>query len=317
MPGLRLGARRELAYLLLIALLMLTAACQTTTGAATEQWTPPYLELHLFAGKAEVQWTDASESTVMEGKTSVAIEDKGRIVTGAAEGAQFYLGDGSTLELAPETTIEVRNPRTFAHLQVIVEYGSLLFFAQQSSYEFVIPECSVTFLTVPAMITIEVDGETTRLAVEEGAVNCETETKTLTLPTCREVYIRPGEEIDVAEFCAPSTVASPYTPTAIPASSGTPSGTEQTETPTPSPTPTSTPIATPTSTYIPATPTATPPPPPPTEKPKKTKPKPTQPPPEPTQPPPDPTEPPPPPTEPPRPTEPPSTKTRPTVPPPT
>ena len=55
-PGQRPSARRGLAYLL-IGLTILAAACQSTPKA-TQQWTPPYLEMHLYAGKAKVQWSE-------------------------------------------------------------------------------------------------------------------------------------------------------------------------------------------------------------------------------------------------------------------
>jgi hypothetical protein len=303
-PGARLGAHREVVYLLLTTLAVFAAACQSTP-AATQQWTPPYLELHLYAGKAQVQWSNRSEWTTMEGKAGIVIDDRGRISADTTEGAQFYLGDGSTLELAPGAMIEVINPRTFPRLQVAVQDGSILFTAQKPSYEFVMPDCPVTLLSVPALVRIEVNGQTTRLAVEEGAVTCKLGTETLTLPTCREMYLRPGEEPDVAEFCTPSTAASPRTPT--PSPSPTPPGFEPTLTPTAAPSFTPTPtrrevVPTPTRRGVVPTPTHTSVPPtakPAQSKPKKTQPPPTQPPPTqppPTQPP--PTQPPPPPTEP-------------------
>jgi hypothetical protein len=308
MLGRRLGAHRGVVHLLLTVLVVLVAACQRAP-AATEQWMPPYLDLHLYAGKAQVQWSDGSEWNKLEGKASIVIENKGRITADAVEGAQFYLGDGSTLEMGPGTVIEVQNPRTFPRLQVVVRDGSLLFFAQKPSYEFVIPACSVTLLSVPALIRVEVNGETTRLAVEEGAVTCELETGTLTLPTCREMTVRPGEEEpDVTEFCTPNTVIAPPTPTPSPDS--TPLGFELTATPSPSASPTPSPTPMPTRREV--VPTFTPTPVPPTKPPAPPKPRPTKPPPPPTEPPPPPppTEPPPPPTEPPEPTRAPPEPTR-------
>jgi hypothetical protein len=277
-PGRSPGAHRRMGYLLLAVVAILIAACQRAP-TATEQWVPSYLELNLYAGKAQLQWPGESEWTAMEGKASVTIRDGARISAAAVEGAKFLLGDGSMLELSPEATIEVRSPRTIPHLQVVVETGSVLFFGQKPSYEFAVPACPVKLLSIPSLIRIEVDGETTRLAVDEGAVTCELETETLMLPTCRQMTVRAGEVPDITDFCTLSTVVSPPTPTP------TPQGFEPTTTSTPSLTPTSTPtIAGPTPTRRGVIPTSTHTPVPPTAKPERPKPKDTEPPP--TQPPP-------------------------------
>lgn len=282
-PGLRKPTQRfrvhRASALLLTVLVLATAACQRTP-VATEQWIPSYLELNLYSGKAQLQWPGESDWTGMEGKAGITIHEGGRISTDTAEGAKFFLGDGSTLELGPETTVEVHNPRTFPRLQMIVESGSILFFAQKPSYEFVLPFCTVELLSVPSLIEVEVTGETTRLAIEEGAVTCEMEGEMVTLPTCREMVVRSGEEPDITDFCTLSTVVAPPTPTASP--SPTPEGFVPSATPTASPTPTATPTVNPTATgrSVVATPTYTPAPPTPepqSSKPKKTKPPPTRP----------------------------------------
>jgi len=311
----RPGLRRRLAYLLLAALTVPIVACRPAP-AVTEQWTPPYLQLNLYAGNAQVQLSDGSEwAMVGQDKSSIVIRDKGQIVADATAGAKFYLGDGSTLELAPGTAIEIQNPRTLPRLQVTVLKGSLQFFAQKPSYEFVVPICSMTLLSIPALIRIEADEQVTRLAVDAGAVTCDLETEALTLTTCREVSMRAGEEPQVIEFCAPSTPIAPATPTPL-ATTTVEAGesTEPTAQPSPLPTPTPTLGVVPTRAPTPVPPTDTPAPP----KPQPTKPPapPTQPPPPPTEPPPTeppPTKPPPPPTEE-RPTpEPPPPTARPTI----
>ena len=267
------GAHRGIGYLLLAAVAVLIAACQRAP-TATEQWIPSYLELNLYAGRAQLQWPGESEWTTLEGKASVTIRDGGRISADATEGAKFLLGDGSMLELSPETTIAVQSPRTLPLLQVVVENGSILFFGQKPSYEFAVPACPVKLLSVPSLIRIEVDGETTRMAVDEGAVTCELETETLTLPTCRQMTIGTGKVPDVTDFCTLSTVVSPPTPTP------TPQGFKPTTTSTPSLIPTSTPtIAGPTPTRSGVIPTSTHTPVPPTAKPEQPKPKKTEPPP--------------------------------------
>jgi hypothetical protein len=305
MPNPRSGAHRGLIYLLLTALAVSSVAACQRAPEVTEQWAPPYLEIHLFAGKVQVQAAEGSEWTTIEGKAGFTLGERGQIVADAVEGAQLFLGDGSTLELDPGTTLELRSPRTLPRLQVIVQEGVLLFFAQKPSYEFIISALPVTLLSVPSLIRIEVHGETTRLAVEEGAATYQGETGALTLPTCREMVVEAGEEPDVTEFCAPSTMVPPST------ASPTPPGFEPTATPSTSATPTPTPTPTPEDTVPPPTPTLLPPtdtPVPP--KPKATKVQPTD---QPTDQPTEPTkEPTPKPTEP-RPTAPPSTQPRPTA----
>ena len=254
--------RRRDAYLLLAALTVLIVACRPAP-AVTEQWMPPYLQLNLYAGSAQVQLSDGSEWTMVgEEKASIAIKDRGQIVADATAGAKFFLGDGSTFDLAPGTAIEIQNPRTIPRLQVTVLQGSLQFFAQEPSYEFVVPACSMTLLSVPALIRIEADDQATRLAVDAGAATCNLGAEVLTLPTCREVTMRAGEEPQVTEFCTPSTPITPATPTILAtATAGTGETIEPTAEPSPLPTSTPTRAVVPTSAPTPVPPTDTPEPP--------------------------------------------------------
>jgi hypothetical protein len=248
-----------------------------------------------------MQAAEGAEWATVGDKARFTLEERSRIVADAVAGAQLFLGDGSTLELDPGTVLELRNPRTLPRLQVIVQDGGLLFFAQKPSYEFVTSAGLVTLLSVPSLIRIEVHGETTRLAVEEGAATCQGETGTLMLPRCREMYVEPGKGPDVTDFCSPSTTVSPSTTIPTPPGSAPTTTPSATSSATPSTTPSATPSATPTPELTPTPaqmvppPTWTPTPPPPTNTPvpppkrKPTKPPPTQPPPTeqpPTQPPP-------------------------------
>ena len=159
MPDRRSGSHRGLIYLLLTTLAVISVAACQRAPEVTEQWAPPYLEIHLFAGKVQVQGAEGSEWTTMEGKAGFTLEERGQIIADAVEGAQLFLGDGSTLELDPGTILELRNPRTLPRLQVIVQEGGLLFFAQNPSFEFIISARPVTLLSVPSLIRIEVHGE--------------------------------------------------------------------------------------------------------------------------------------------------------------
>jgi len=269
-PRRRAGSRRKavcfllvVPALLLVASIALVSACQSPPPV-TKEWTPLYLQLRLCEGAAQVQAPDASGWTAMEKDVSVTIEEKSRIVA-MEEGARFCLGDGSTLELSPESVMEVQNPRTFPHLKIVLQHGNLTFVAQRPSYELVMPACPVELLNVPVRIRGEVVGEVTRLAVEEGAVTCALEAETLTLLSGREMYAKPGEEPMVTEFEVPATDAGGSFATLTPSPSATPEGVEPTMTstpsPSPSPTPTATPSPTPTRRRIVFTPTSTPLPP--------------------------------------------------------
>jgi hypothetical protein len=248
-----------------------------------------------------------SEWTVLESGADIIVTETYRLIADAVEGAEFSVGDGSLLDMSPGAIIEIKNPRTLPRLQVTLREGTLLFTAQEPSYELFTSACPVSLLSIPSTIEIEVNGETTRLAIEEGAATCALEEKTLTLPMCRELLLRPDEEPEVSVFCTASTPTPPPVMTISPSSTPWWSDSTQTLTATTSiPTPTTTP----TPTLVPPTalPTDTPTsPPPPTSRPRPepTKPPPTEP------PPPPPTEPPPPP-----PTEPPPTEPPPTEPPP-
>jgi hypothetical protein len=293
----RTSTRKALGCLLLAVLVAVTA-CQSPSPV-NEQWTPLYLQLHLSAGKARAQWLGESEWTVLENGASATIEEMGQIIADDVEGARFSTGDGSTLELNPGAVMEVQNPRTLPHLQVTLRDGTLLFTAQEHSYEISTPACSVSLPSIPSQIKIEVNGETTRLAVMEGAATCTFEEETLTLPTGREMVVRPNEEPEVFEFCVASTAAPAPTmslsppptpwwldstptlsPTSAPTATLTATPTFAPLTPSRTSTPTATLTATPT--FVPPTrapPTDTPiPPPPPTSPPKPapTKPPPTQ-----------------------------------------
>ena len=347
------NSARYLGSILMLTLLLTTAvACQSSFAASTEQWIPPYLQLRLSAGSAQVQWPGDSEWKPLEDGATVAIEDAGQIIADAVEGARFSVGNDSTLELDPGTILELQNPRVSPRLQIALMDGALLFTAQAPSYELLVSAGSVSFLSIPSQIEIEVDGETTRLAVIEGGVVWTMEETVITLSACQQAHISADEEPEITEFCVagtatpgasptigPSPTASSLEPTATsPSPTGTPSSSPTaappsssattpastlastpTSTSTPSPTPTPTGVGvvlTSAPTYTPVPPTNTPLPPP-TKKPRRDptntpQPPPTNPPPT-REPPPPPTEPPPPPpTDPPRPT---LTSPRPTAPP--
>ena len=317
--GQRPNMRQKIICLLLTALIALTTACQSHTATVTEQWLPLYLQLQLDTGKAQVQLSDSSGTATMENEArTIIIEETIQITADATEGAKFRLGDGSTLELMPGATLKMQNPHTLPRLQMTLQEGSLLLIAQKPSYEIIVPACSATILSLPAHIRVQVKGETTRLAVEEGALVCTLGTKTLVLPKCQEMYAELGKEPETIEFCDADATTTVIAMTPSPTFNFREPDTTPTITITPTSTPTPTRkvvIQTPTPTPPTDTPTPPPPPPPP---PPPTQPPPTQPPP--TQPP--PTQPPPtntpqPPTATSRatPTQPPTTKPPPTAPP--
>jgi len=281
---------RKFFCLLWAALLMLVVSCQPYP-MPTERFIPTYLRLRLCGGAARVQLGDSSEWVEMRGE--VSIDDAGRIMADASEGAQICTGDGSRLDMTPEATIAVQNPQTFPRLEVTLEKGGLQFEAQKPSYEFILPGCTLTLREIPTSLHVElVDDGRMYMQVEEGAIDClwdgeeGQEAETLTLTMCQEVYIKGGEKPEVGQFCKPRT-PTPTPLLADPSPSPTRWSTQPTRTATvtettamASPTPTNMPTSTPGSalpTWTPTPlPTNTPPPPPPTSKPK---PKPTEPPP--------------------------------------
>ncbi len=281
--------KRRITCLLLAVFIISIAACQGQQSAVTERWLPPYLRLQLREGKVQVQWPGSSEWTTMEGKASIAVEDEIGMIADAVEGVQFLLGDGSTLELAPQAAMQLQNLRTFPRLHVVLQEGALLFVAQETTYEFVVPACLVTILRVPARLSIEVNDEGTHLIVKEGVAACATDTETIALTSGQEMHMASSDaEPEITEYTDAGATATVLAVTPSP---------EPTTTPTPPPTSTPTPTPTvfiPTLTQTSSPPTEPPPPPP-------AKPRPTNP------PPPPPTEPPPPP-----PTEPPPVRPTPT-----
>ena len=284
--------------LLLVVSMVAIVACQCRQPAATERWLPPYLSLQLRAGKVHVRWSGSSEWTTMEGKASIAVEEEISMTADAAQSVQFLLGDGSTLELAPQAAMQLQSLRASPRLHVVLQEGTLVFAAQETTYEFVVPVCLVTILSVPAELNIRVDDEGTHLIVKKGVAACETDTETITLPPGKEMHVVSSlADAEITEYTDAGATATVLALTPSPKPTATP-----TLSPTSTPSPTIT-VVTPTPTRTPApilatktpvlTSTEPPPPsaPPPAESSSRTKP----PPPPPTEPPPPPTEPPPPP----------------------
>jgi hypothetical protein len=296
---------KTIGLLLAVSVLSLTA-CQDQQPTAAEQWLPPYLHLQLRAGKAQVQWPGSSGWTTVEGKASIAVEEEIGMIADMEQGAQFLLGDGSTLELEPQTRMQLQNLHTFPRLHMVLQEGALLFVAQGTTYEFVVPACLVTILSAPAHLDIRVKDGGTHLVVQEGAIACETDAGIITLPSGQEMHMAsPDAEPEITEYTdtEPTATVLALTPSSK-STTTTPPTPTPTSTPTPTPTATPPPVtqAPPTPTNPPAPPTE-PPAPPPTKRPRQTEPPPTNPPPPPpTNPPPTnppPTNPPPRPTEPP------------------
>ena len=227
----RVNIHGGMRYWLLAALILtiIITACQPPPPPATEQWAPPYLKLSLSAGKALVQWPGDSEWIALENGTDIAIRDTGRIIADSEEGAQFSTGDGSIFELSPGAVIEVQNPHTFPHLQVILRDGTLLFTAQKPSYELSTPACAISLLDIPSQIEIEIAGETTRVAVKQGVAACARGEDVHTLPTCYEIVLNPDEDAELGEFCATNTEPPP--PTVVASLSPTPWWSDVTVTP--------------------------------------------------------------------------------------
>ncbi|MEA3375020.1 MAG: hypothetical protein U9R72_02285 [Chloroflexota bacterium] len=198
----------------------------------------------------------------------VNLQEAAEIAADGEEGAEICIGDGSRLQLEPGAAIGLGELHPLPRLQTTVQEGEVRFEADKRSYEFVVPGCTLELVRLPTSFIVDVGGSTTHLMVEEGSVRCTLESGTLRLFTeCDEVYLMPGEEPEVGNYCQPEETSTPTVSptaeaTATPTALITPTGT-LTPTATQSPTPTETP---PTDTPPPAPtappPTDTPPPPP-------------------------------------------------------
>lgn len=279
----RLPSHSSLRCLLLLALAILLVACQRQS-VETETWVPPYTRLSLRSGGAQLQECGETEWAEMEPDQEIIIQSQCHILTDADEGAAFDLADGSTLDLDPASMVALHNPGTLPHLRITLQEGSLRFTAHEPSYEIIIPACSMTFLTTPSQVRVQVEDDTTHAAIEEGAMACPRESGALTLLRCQEIHTQTGEDFDITEFCVVETPTVPMIRTRRPsptpvelqptettrpvfAPTWTPSPTSEipTDTPPPPPPPTSTrrrPTRTPVPPSPPPPPTDTPPPPP-------------------------------------------------------
>lgn len=271
------GARGRVTRLAVLVLLAsLLTACQ---GAAqpTEKPLPAYLQLLPCGGKPQVRWSGSSEWLAVE--APIDLDTDARIAAEGDDEGRLCAADGSVVELAPQTAIDVGPTQDGSRLAIALQEGSLLFLALEPTYQFVAPACLVSVSDVPARVSVALNSKTTRLRVEEGKAICVMETETITLETCSEVIAAPGAEPEIGQYClaAPLPAATPVSrsptpvtptrePTGTPTATVTPSPTPSaTPTSTPTPTairrvfiPTSTPIPTPTSTPVPA-PTSQPP----------------------------------------------------------
>ncbi|MFO7743066.1 MAG: FecR domain-containing protein, partial [Anaerolineae bacterium] len=258
--------RRRTIGLLLSGLVLLISACQPAPPP-TEAFIPAYMRFRLCEGAARIKRASSSEWTAME--EQVNLQEAAEIAADGEEGAEICIGDGSRLQLEPGAAVGLEALHPLPRLQTTVQEGEVRFEADKRSYEFVVPGCTLELVRLPTSFIVEVGGSTTHLMVEEGSVRCTLETGTLRLFTeCEEVYLMPGEEPEVANYCQPEETSTPTVSptaeaTATPTALITPTGT-LTPTATQSPTPTETPTRTPTRRVIPATPTPTPTPVPPT-----------------------------------------------------
>lgn len=243
----------------LLALIGFASACTPSSPTPPSAFAPPYLRMRLCEGEAQWQpaGTDDWEAIALD--EEFVLEAGGRVTTGATEGARFCLGDGSSLELSPASTLELRNPGVLPRLELTPIEGHFLFEIRQLSYELTLPVCPVDPLGVPTRFDLEAHGETMRLEVLEGSINCSSETEMYVLFPCWVMEIQPQEEPKVYDGCAARATAtarySPPSPTRPP---------RPTPTPTFTPSPTRPPVrVTPTATPTPLPPTSPPPPPPP------------------------------------------------------
>lgn len=263
-PAAQAGSRRGTSPVvvtsLAIVLAALVTACQRTPTSG-EAVLPPHLQLSPCGGETRVQWPGDSRWWVVE--APIAVDDGAQIAAHDADGGRLCATDGSVLELASGTTVDLGATGDRSRLNIALEEGSLLLLAVRPAYHFAAPGCSLYVTEVPARVSMAVRADTTQLRVESGRATCVLARETLDLGPCAEIVAAPGMEPDVTESCdgvRPATaVAATISPTptqdptgaTLPPASPSPTGTPVT---------TSTPIGTPmpTSTQRPAVPTNTP-----------------------------------------------------------
>ncbi len=261
---------------------ILITACQASSPANTP-WVPPYLQLRLCDGGGQWQWLDGSEWQTLALDTELAVGGGGWIAADSVEGARICFAEGSEMELAPDSIVEIHNPLTLPRLQVVLPAGALSFQAQSPSFEFLLADYALTILNVPMTVRLTVDEEMVHIAVDGGSLVGVRGSESFTLFTCQEATLRSEQPAILAEFCvtqepSPSPVPSllpgivPSTATATATSSPTativPTRRPVTATPAPTATPTSAPPPDePPPPPPPPVPTDTPEPPPPTAEP--------------------------------------------------
>jgi hypothetical protein len=256
------GRVTRLAVLTMLAALL--AACQGP-ATPTERSLPAYLRLVPCGGEPQLQWSGSSEWRAVE--APIALDREARIVVEGSSGGRLCAADGSVLELASGSTIDVGPAQEASRLEMALREGELLFLALEPPYQFAAPGCLLSVVDAPTRFTVELNSDTTRLRVEEGRATCVTESDTITVGTCTEITAALGVEPQIGQYC----IATPQpTPTPVTRS---PTPVTPSPTPTDTPTPTLTPSITPTSTPTPTAtrrvfiPTSTPTSPPPTSTP--------------------------------------------------
>jgi ferric-dicitrate binding protein FerR (iron transport regulator) len=182
--------------------------------------------------------------------TPIVVEGKVRIEAEGNQDARLCPDDGSLLELAPGSAVDVRPADDRSRLVVALQEGSLQLLAREPSYQFATSACPLSVSDAPARIQVERRDGATHLMVEKGSAVCASGSEPTLLPTCWELVVAPGEEPQIAQYCGvtaevPATVTlaataalpSTVSPT-VEAPSGTPSPSpppEATREPTPIP----------------------------------------------------------------------------------
>jgi ferric-dicitrate binding protein FerR (iron transport regulator) len=255
-PAFASRLRARLAGVVALALVaVLLSACR---GAAAPTEDPPAAHLRLVpcGGTARLQQLGSSEWVVAD--TQILIDGEIRLAADGVERARLCPGDGSLLELGPDSAIDVRPAENGSRLEIALQEGSLLILAQGPSYQVATSACSVRVRDVPARIQVERREGTTHLMVEEGSAVCASGPEPSLLPTCWELVAGPEGEPQIARYCGaraeasatePATATSTIAPTPAataaettvgapsPSPSPPPQPTSPPSTPTPEPTP--------------------------------------------------------------------------------
>lgn len=247
LSGLGWAARLCLPLTSVLALVLLAAMVGACHSSPAEDRLPGHLRLVPCGGKARLRPSGSPEWVSVE--TQVTVDGEARIEAEGDGGARLCLEDGSILELAPGTAVDLRPAEEGLRLEIALQEGSVRLLAQEASYQFAISACPVEVTEIPARVRVERLEGVAHVWVEKGSAVCAKGDEPLLLGTGSELVAAPGQEPQIAQTSevgrqVPTSVAPTATSTGAPVPTVT-ATVGVTASPTRTPTPTTVPSASP------------------------------------------------------------------------